>query len=120
MFAPSTTFEETEKISLESGTNAGTSETPQADKYNTWSNFLPRYTHVTPHNTYTPSSAEKRNSARREAELIRARGRISQLELELSQTQHAAKRARIETSPSEEDSRATTISQELHRLHAVS
>lgn len=102
--------------------NAGASETPQADKYNTWSSFLPRHTHVTPHTatTHTPSSVERRSSARREAELIRARGRISQLELELSQAQHATKRARVETSLEDRDTRTATISQELQRLHAVS
>lgn len=99
--------------------NAGTSETPQTDKYSTWSSFLPKHTHVTPHTTttHTPSS---RSSARREAELIRARGRISQLELELSQTQHATKRARVETSLEDRVTRTATISQELQRLHTVS
>lgn len=126
MYTRSTTFEGAEKVPLDAMKIAGTSGTPQYDKYNTWSSSLPRHTHVTPHNTtfstsHTPSSADKRNSARREAELIQARGRISQLELELSKTQHAAKRARMEESPLREDNRDTrTISQELQRLHAVS
>lgn len=140
--ARSTTFqsqENLERFSIDAMEDAGTYETPQARKISTWSGFLPnsstRDTHVTPHHssmrmnttfstTRTPGTVDKRNSARREAELIQARGRISQLELELSKTQHAAKRARRESAllpPGEGDGeKMTTISQELQRLHAVS
>ena len=100
-------------------------DTPEAGKVNTWSSSLPRPIHVTPQSTTfettrTPGTAVKRSSARREAELIHAQGRISQLELELSKCQHAAKRVRMETSQEEEEERkATSTSQELQRLHAV-
>lgn len=127
VFTRSATLEDAENVPLDAMKIVGISETPQYSKYNTWSSSLPRHPHVTPHNTtfsttHTPSSADKRSSARREAELIQARGRISQLELELTKTQHAAKRARMEEeSPLREDDRDTrTISQELQRLHAVS
>lgn len=85
--------------------------------------FLPRRSHVTAQAslTHTPSPARKRSSAQREAELIYARSRISQLELELSKTQHAAKRARIDTERRDDRERqGTPVSQELQRLHRVS
>ena len=63
----------------------------------------------------------KRSSARSEAELIQARGRIAQLELELSKVQWEAKRARIETeSAFGVEERTIKVSQELERLHTVS
>ena len=112
---------------LQSG---GSSETPQqGSRTNTWSGYGSRLSHVTPQNsssshtafrTHTPGTANKRSVARREAELIHARGHISQLELELSKTQRAAKRARIESEEGERERKTTTVSQELQRLHAVS
>ena len=115
---------------LQSG---GSSKTPQqGSRMNTWSGYGSRLSHVTPQNsssshttfaserTHTPGTANKRSVARREAELIHARGHISQLELELSKTQRAAKRARIESEEGERERKTTTVSQELQRLHAVS
>ena len=59
-----------------------------------------------------------------EAELIQARGRISQLELqlELSKTRQAAKRARTEEDSEEGGERerqTSATSRELQRLHTV-
>lgn len=73
----------------------------------------------------TANYGSRRSSARCEAELIQARGRICQLELELemTKTQHAVKRARTEDSSSEEgvnlEKQASSTSQELQRLHTV-
>ena len=125
----SKTFESqegTEELPVHAREDWDTLDTPEAGRVNPWSGFSP--TRVTPRNssnitsssTYdTSRAAAKRSSARREAELIHARGRISQLELELSKCQHAAKRARLEASQEEEGERSTTTSQELRRLHTV-
>lgn len=77
--------------------------------------------HVT--TQYTTGSASKKSNARIAAELIQARGRISQLELqlELTKTHRATKRARVEEDEEEELERHSfTTSQELQRLHTVS
>ena len=119
----STTFESHEELSVDALKDLSASGTQEAGNINTWSSFVPRPTHVTSqHTTFetSPGTAVKRSSARREAELIHAQGRISQLELELSKCQYAAKRARIETSQEEEEeNKATSTSQELQRLHTV-
>lgn len=78
--------------------------------------------HVTTQYT-TTGSASKKSNARIAAELIQARGRISQLELqlELTKTHRATKRARVEEDEEEELERHSfTTSQELQRLHTVS
>ena len=80
----------------------------------------PSHSHITTSSHWTPSSLEKRNNARREAELIHARGRIVQLEVEVSELQRAAKRARIEMEEEEREGKMSGVSQELERLHTVS
>lgn len=89
--------------------------------------YVTRHHHVTPSNSHvtiashwTSSSSERRNNARREAELIHARGRITQLEVEVSELQRAAKRSRIEMEKEEREGRMSGVSQELERLHTVS
>ena len=101
------------------------SETTETTQINTCGDVLPRRSHVTAQDsnllTHTPSPASKRSSSQREAELIYTRNRISQLELELSKTQHAVKRARIDTERRDDRERQSTpVSQELQRLHRVS
>ena len=102
-------------------------------QFNTWSasgGLATRVSHVTPMATTssltsTASFGSKRSSARCEAELIHARGRISQLELELemTKTRRAVKRARTDHSDEEEGemlvTQSSATSQELQRLHAV-
>ncbi|CAI8016821.1 hypothetical protein GBAR_LOCUS10300 [Geodia barretti] len=102
-------------------------------QFNTWSasgGLATRMSHVTPMATTssltsTASFGSKRSSARCEAELIHARGRISQLELELemTKTRRAVKRARTDHSDEEEGemlvTQSSATSQELQRLHAL-
>ena len=116
-------FESLENTELSSSLEGvGTLDTSQI---NAPDSLLSRQSHATAHNhgnSHVPgsTSAIGRNSARREAELIYARARISELELELSKTQHAAKRARIESGEREDGEKLTTrVSQELQRLHSV-
>ena len=102
-------------------------DSPQLGEFNTWSGALATgVSHVTPMAATTSTSfGSRRSSARCEAELIQARGRISQLELELemTKTQRAVKRARTDYSDEEEGEMSVTqssaTSRELQRLHAV-
>ena len=105
--------------------NEAPSQTLQSE--NNHHSYVTRHHHVTPSNSHvtiashwTSSSSEKRNIARREAELIHARGRITQLEVEVSDLQRAAKRSRIEMEKEEREEKMSGVSQELERLHTVS
>ena len=111
-----------------------TPETAQYGEFNTWSGVFSRpgssrvtgvesVTSLLQTDPRSESGGRKRSSARCEAELIQARGRISQLELqlELGKTQQAAKRARRGELEEERESERQSLStsRELQRLHTV-